>query len=224
MRMSRRSAVALAAMVLAAGEGRAQEFDAIPDARTTPIGAIISQFTREVSTPPARRSNAEPAMLAILMQRTEIYSASRVDSLIAGLENLATSQSASVYARAKAAALLITAAGSDSRRPLHDGVERIQDVYEANAGDAIVRGTILSMTYRLADRGQTLEWLTNLVTAPPAQQTYPHEGQDAVRAMLGLGDVGRSRLRQLENENRIRDSRAAALARGLLDRAERAPR
>lgn len=197
------------------GEATAQERAPIPDPHSTSVPAMVSQFVRETAVPPAWTSNAEPAMMRLLLHRTESFADARVDSLISALV-VVVATADEPHTQASAAALIVLSGSTASARPRGHIVSQARQIYESTT-EEVVQRTILGLLFRVADRERAMEWLLELIVSDPADGRFPDEGEEAVRAALAFGAIGQERLRALNASGGIQNPRTAAFLDHLVE-------
>ena len=150
-----------------------------------------------------RTADEQPAVAAVLEQAASAAPA-RVDSLLSGLQRLATG-SDSRRVRTVAVTALATAGGEDRPSPAAGVVARLMDVYRT-ADDALIRAEALALVAHQADRAAAVQALRGVATQEAAELRADDAGRCAVWGLASLD--AEDTLRELHRTGAVREAEA----------------
>lgn len=167
---------------------------------------LVDSLGREHANPRGDRSAYNA--IAAAVQRPGVRYRPRVDSILARLER--TALTASDDALRGSAVALIALAGRESVQGRPTAL-RLQRIYDATA-DVALRLTILRLFPTIVDSLSVLAFLERVAIGGERRKEEIAWGsgensysKNAIEALLGMGQPGKTRLRRLAAPNRIND-------------------
>jgi hypothetical protein len=197
-----------AALVLLLGTAAtAGAQDAALDPRTSSVPTMLARYEREVSAPPLYQSETEGTLLAILSGLEGRYPATRVDSVLSGLERIARGGG---DPEVRAAAVgLIAVAGDVSAVSPHTEVTALLTRIHRDDGEGALRAAVVAAMPGQSNRGLALAFLRRVAEQPGAADAFPQESVEAARALGAMGSQGRAVLRDVHARRTARNPETA---------------
>lgn len=161
---------------------------------------LLADFAREGQAVTQGRM-ASTGITEILLSH-ERYPQSKVDSLLAGLEDLALHGSTQ-QVRMAAAERINTAGRRGVPQPLPGTAERLQRVYRASR-DSLVKTTLLGAMGVIAEQSAASSFLRAIAMKSEQEQGFHGEVHEAIRALLCMGEEGRAAVRELHDRKLVR--------------------
>ncbi|HEX6912084.1 MAG TPA: hypothetical protein VF142_16905 [Longimicrobium sp.] len=151
-----------------------------------------------------------------MLAEPESFSQARLDSLFAGLEELAV-RSSSDHVGRTAVINLASAADRNAGRPQAGIVERLERIHQSAATRAARSAALNRLPFQV-DAAAALRAVERAAAAGSRNQNYPAAARDAVALLRDFGPAGESALRRLQQSSRVKDCEAREeLARQLRD-------
>lgn len=172
---------------------------------------IIRRDARETLTQFETTARQGRSAIPDAVLHPENYSATTVDSVVAGLENLALSGESELVR--SEAAIALASAGS-ANHPIPGAFEAKVKVYERSTSN-LVRGMIINFIDTGQERQRAIEFLksTAISVGPPRFDEAPFL---AAQHLGFMGAEGRAVLAELHSSGKLKDPRARGYVQWLL--------
>lgn len=192
-----------------AGQAAAQPSPTPGDLSRAPASVLLRQVERG---PGADTASPDPAAsrraIRDIVQNRGRFPQARIDSLLAGLERIASGRDE--QARWDAVGLLADFGQSRSTyKALPGTYARLARIY-GTTRDPLVRATIVGEIPALDEREQALPFLASLASAPAERQPFSGATDAAIRALARMGEPGMTILRRLYEKGELRGVRDVA--------------
>lgn len=179
-----------------------------------PVASLLQSFEQEVGRADGR--GRVPAGITHMLAEPGTFSSARLDSLFAGLEELAIRSSTDHVGRT-AVINLSSAADRNASQPQPGIVDRLERIHQSAVTRA-ARSAALDRLPFQADAPAALRAVERAAAADTRNQAYPGSAREAVALLRSFGPAGEGALRRLRQSSRVQDCDARAeLARQLRD-------